>query len=196
IDVGKPTYTRQTFSSGRYDIWAMQSAYHNLPTINGVMQKEGRQYAAKEVTYESTEDLAQLKMDIALAYPDKASVKSWLRTVRFNRGKDVQIVDSFDLKAQSRDIVQSLITPCEIIRNEPGKLILRDTQEQVMMALRYDPDKLVLQPETINIDDGKLSRMWDSHVYRLLLKPKSATGKDIWTLRFSIVGTDAISRSR
>jgi hypothetical protein len=196
IDVGRPTYTRQTFSSGRYQIWAMQSAYHNLPTINGVMQKEGGQYAAKKVTYESTNDFAQLKMDIAPAYPDEASVKSWFRTVRLNRGKDVQIVDSFDLKAQSRDIVQSLITPCEIIRNEPGKLVLRDTQEQVMMALQYDPHKLDLQTEKININDGKLSRIWDPHVYRLLLKPKSATGRDTWTLRFCVVSTDAIRRSR
>ncbi|MHC4631001.1 MAG: heparinase II/III domain-containing protein, partial [Planctomycetota bacterium] len=51
IDVGKPTYTRKTFSSDRYEIWAMQSAYHNLPTVSGVTQKAGRQYAARAVEY-------------------------------------------------------------------------------------------------------------------------------------------------
>ncbi|MHC4556789.1 MAG: heparinase II/III domain-containing protein [Planctomycetota bacterium] len=195
IDVGKPTYTRQTFSSGRYDIWAMQSAYHNLPTINGIMQKEGGQYAAKDVTYESAEDFAQLKMDIAPAYPGEAGVKSWFRDVRLNRGKDVQIMDSFELKAKSRDIVQSLITPCEIVRDRPGELILRDTEEQLLMALGYDRHKLELQIETINLDDDKLLGVWGSHIYRLLLRPKSTTGSDTWMLRFNIPGTDATGES-
>ena len=34
IDVGVETYTKKTFSSQRYEIWTMQSQYHNLPTIN------------------------------------------------------------------------------------------------------------------------------------------------------------------
>ena len=33
IDVGVETYTAKTFSSQRYEIWTMQSAYHNLPSI-------------------------------------------------------------------------------------------------------------------------------------------------------------------
>ena len=37
IDVGVETYTAKTFSSPRYGIWTMQSAYHNCPTIDGVM---------------------------------------------------------------------------------------------------------------------------------------------------------------
>ncbi|MDE6825395.1 MAG: heparinase II/III-family protein [Paramuribaculum sp.] len=36
IDAGVGTYTRQTFSSERYNIWTMQSGWHNLPVINGV----------------------------------------------------------------------------------------------------------------------------------------------------------------
>jgi hypothetical protein len=169
----------------------MQSAYHNLPTINGIMQKEGGQYAAKDVAYESAEDFAQLKMDIAPAYPREAGVKSWFRAVRLNRGKDVQIADSFELKAKSRDIVQSLITPCEIVRDTPGELVLRDTEEQLLMALGYDRHKLELQIETIKLDDEKLSSVWGSHIFRLLLRPKSTTGRDTWTLRFYIAGTNA-----
>jgi hypothetical protein len=38
------TYTRKTFSSQRYEIWTMQSGYHQLPKINGVDQMQGRQY--------------------------------------------------------------------------------------------------------------------------------------------------------
>ena len=49
VDAGAPTYTAQTFSSKRYDHWAFQSAFHNLPTINGVMQGVGRSFAASRV---------------------------------------------------------------------------------------------------------------------------------------------------
>ncbi len=49
IDVGVETYTAKTFSAQRYEIWTMQSAYHNLPTVNGVMQGAGRQFEARDV---------------------------------------------------------------------------------------------------------------------------------------------------
>ena len=44
IDAGVGTYNRQTFSEQRYDIWTMQSNYHNLPMINGVPQKNGPEF--------------------------------------------------------------------------------------------------------------------------------------------------------
>jgi len=66
IDVGVETYSRKTFSSRRYEIWTMQSAYHSLPTIDGVMQDPGGRFAAKDVTYHSDDALAQLKLDIAI----------------------------------------------------------------------------------------------------------------------------------
>jgi hypothetical protein len=196
IDIGKPEYTRQTFSSKRYELRAMQSAYHNLPTINSVMQKEGRQYAARDVKYESAKGFAQLKMNIAPAYPDQADVNSWLRTVRLNRGKDLQIVDSFDLKEKSQDIVQSLMTPCEIVRNEPGQLVLRDPKEQHEMAIRYDPQKLSLESEPIHLNDERISTVWGGRLFRIMLRSKTATAKDTWTLRFHIVRTNAITQLR
>ena len=71
IDVGRPTYTRQTFSSDRYKIWAMQSAYHNLPTVNGYMQEAGRQFAASQVRYHADDTVAELQLDLAPAYPNQ-----------------------------------------------------------------------------------------------------------------------------
>jgi hypothetical protein len=196
IDVGKPEYTRQTFSSKRYELQAMQSAYHNLPTINGVMQKDGRQYAARDVVYESAESFAQLKMNIASAYPDQAGVNSWLRTVRLNRGKDLQIVDSFDLKEKSQDIVQSLMTPCEIVQDEPGQIVLRDPKDQLEMAIQYDSQKLILEFETIDLNDERISTVWGGRLYRIKLRPKTATAKDTWTLRFYIVRKNTITPLR
>lgn len=185
IDVGRPTYTRKTFSSRRYEIWAMQSAYHNLPTINGAMQEAGRQYAARDVGYKSDDRLAELRMDIAPSYSPEARVVSWIRTVRLNRGKNVEIVDSFHLKEVSGDIVLNLLTPCEISRNKPGRMMLRHSATNVQMFLEYDPDKLVAGVEAIDMNDPKLLEIWGSNLYRIGLMAKRAAARDTWTLRFS-----------
>ena len=88
---------------------------------------------------------------------------------------------------QSKNIFQSLITPCEIIRNEPGLLVLRDTGKQLEMAIGYDPQKLSLESETINLNDEKISSVWGGPLRRILLRPQTATTNDTWTLRFHIV---------
>ena len=49
IDIGVESYTKKTFSPQRYEIWTMQSAWHNLPTFDGVQQLPGAEYAAREV---------------------------------------------------------------------------------------------------------------------------------------------------
>ena len=44
IDLGREEYVAKTFSSRRYEIWTMQSGYHNLPVINGTDQMQGENY--------------------------------------------------------------------------------------------------------------------------------------------------------
>ena len=63
IDLGVESYTQKTFSDRRYEIWTMQSAWHNLPTIGGVMQAAGPQYTASSVTYQLNTTLADNDSD-------------------------------------------------------------------------------------------------------------------------------------
>ncbi|MCH8962274.1 MAG: hypothetical protein IH820_13395, partial [Bacteroidetes bacterium] len=44
----------------------MKSAYHNVPTINGVLQKNGRQWAAKDVRFTADGQRATLLLGFAL----------------------------------------------------------------------------------------------------------------------------------
>ena len=80
IDVGVETYTAKTFSPQRYEIWTMQSAYHNCPTIDGVMQSPGSQFAATNVSHHADDHAAELHLDLAKAYPPEAHLASWNRT--------------------------------------------------------------------------------------------------------------------
>ncbi len=65
----------------------MQSSYHNLPQINGLQQKAGREFCAKEVFYRADDGEVELSMDIAAAYPAEADIERWKRTFRFVRKK-------------------------------------------------------------------------------------------------------------
>src|SRR5206468_10408514 len=85
IDLGVETYSAKTFSSQRYEIWTMQSAYHNLPTINGVLQAAGREFQAKNLSFNETANRVTFSADIASAYPAAAAVQRWQRRVTLDR---------------------------------------------------------------------------------------------------------------
>jgi hypothetical protein len=187
VDAGAPTYTALTFSAKRYDHWAFQSAFHNLPTINGVMQSAGRQYAADRVLCETNDKLAQLQMDIASAYPAAAKVKSWFRTVRLNRGRDIEITEAFELTETAGETSLSFLTPLEGDIKRPGQVILgtgaQTGRRPVKLRLEYDASKLESRFERIELNDSRLARSWGTHLNRLVLRVKSPTAKDTWTLR-------------
>ncbi len=90
IDLGREEYIAKTFSSRRYEIWTMQSAYHNLPSINGANQMQGANFKAGKSTFKADTRKATFSTDIAGAYPENAFVKSWVRTYTLNREKTLQ----------------------------------------------------------------------------------------------------------
>jgi len=110
IDVGVETYTAKTFSSRRYEIWTMQSAYHNLPTINGTMQKNGEEHKAVNVKYKSGEKSVSFSLDMSKAYPEEAQIRSWNRTISLVRGKEVIVSDTYELEEVKEDVVMHLMS--------------------------------------------------------------------------------------
>jgi hypothetical protein len=95
IDVGSGTYTRKTFSSKRYDIWYNCSDYHNTPTVNGKNQLPGAKFKAENVQYKEGKSTVDFSLDIAKAYPEDAGINSWQRSIRLNRGKNVEVSDAY-----------------------------------------------------------------------------------------------------
>ena len=186
IDVGVETYSRKTFSSQRYEIWTMQSAYHNLPTISGVMQSPGRQFAARDVSYEANDDHAQLRLDLADTYPKRAGLKSWVRTVRLNRGRDIVLTEDYALEQPAGEITLSLMTPCKVEVQEEGRLLLTTadaSEPDVAVRVLCDGAKLKAIVETIPVEDGRLRSAWPGQMTRILLKAEKPALQDTWTLR-------------
>ncbi|MEF2071101.1 heparinase II/III domain-containing protein [Consotaella aegiceratis] len=96
IDVGVESYTAKTFSPRRYEIWTMQSAYHNLPTFGGVMQEAGAAFAARDVEVSFGPGDSRIAMEIAGAYPPEADVACYRREVRLVKGEAVVVEDRYE----------------------------------------------------------------------------------------------------
>ena len=91
----------------------MQSAYHNCPTIDGVMQSAGRQFAATAVSYHADDRAAELHLNLAKAYPPPAHLAFWNRTLRLDRaGNAIEVVDDYRLTQTAKVITVTLMTPC------------------------------------------------------------------------------------
>jgi len=175
IDIGVETYSRKTFSAERYDIWTMQSQYHNLPTVNGVMQRDGREFAARDLRYAADEDGAEFTLDIAGAYPPDAGIACWRRTFTFLRKGEITVADQYRLSAPPRELCFSLLTPCAVSLDAAGTITLGtrawgDGLSAGRALLHFPADKLRADVEEITIDDPQLQAVWGDRLFRILLR--------------------------
>ncbi|MFT4031497.1 MAG: heparinase II/III family protein [Siphonobacter sp.] len=163
IDAGRGTYTANTFSSRRYQLWFTQSFYHNLPIINGLGQRNGQNYGAQNVHYQKSPQEASLKMDIAKAYDEKAGVQSWNRLVKLNRKKEtVEITEDYSLTQQPTSLQQVFLTIDQVDTTTPGKLTFKGNGH-ANIRLTYDAKRWKVSQEEVpltTIDDQAFKTNW------------------------------------
>ncbi|MCR5279108.1 MAG: heparinase II/III-family protein [Lachnospiraceae bacterium] len=165
IDVGVETYTAKTFSDERYDIWTMQSQYHNLPTINGVMQSAGAGFKASNVRTSFDSDISDISMDIAGAYPESAGVSSYTRHVSLIKGKRVVVEDKV---AFTNPEAQSSYSLNLMFAAKPE--IAERTIKIPGASIEFSGD-VMLSCEVIPITDSRLKWAWTSDIYRVIAVP-------------------------
>ena len=188
IDVGVETYTAKTFSGQRYEIWTMQSSYHNLPAVNGVMQKEGRQFAARDVKYSATAERAEFSLDLAGAYPAEAGIKSWVRTLALERQRQVILRERFTLEKDKTPIVLALMSCRRPETAQGGRILLANPPQSgstAPLAILYDAGFFSAKVETIPIADGRLRSSWGDTLYRILLTAAAAPANGEYTIRIA-----------
>ncbi len=160
IDPGTGEYTAQTFSRRRYEIWTMQSAYHNLPVINGCQQRDGKQYRATVVSHRP----GRLTLDIAAAYPKEAKVRRWNRTVAADGRQTVSVTEDFQLDSLCGQTVLHFVTPVAPDVSTDGRVLLGSH------SISYDHRQLQATAEDIsNLLDPMLRSMWGDRLFRISL---------------------------
>jgi hypothetical protein len=136
----------------------MQSDYHNLPRINGYSQRDGKQYKAQVISHK----IGQLTLDISSAYPTEAQIHHWHRTIKVQKGKQVEVTEDFALQSYLAPTQLMLITPVEPQLTKAGIITLGDH------VLIYDAKQLTPEIEDLTSQlDSILKQMWGQHLYRI-----------------------------
>jgi hypothetical protein len=114
-------------------------------------------------------------------------VTSWTRTVRFNRGRNIEMTEAFVLTETAGETTLNFLTPLEGDTAKPGQVTLRTTVQSgrrpVTVRLEYDAAKLAPRLERIELNDSRLAKSWGTHLNRLVFHSRSPALKDTWTLR-------------
>lgn len=161
IDVGVGTYTADTFNSNRWKIWTMQSAYHNVPTINGKMQPPGGQYKADNIIYNKAD--GSLSMGLCGAYPHDSKILYFNRSFALDNGIAV-ISDDIKLDGNG-EIEFNLMTESLPHIAGDGKIVFGNGR-----IAEYDP-ALSADLDTIELTDKRIASGWGRDVlYRIRLK--------------------------
>ncbi|MCB9159314.1 MAG: heparinase II/III family protein [Caldilineaceae bacterium] len=189
VDAGVETYTAKTFSETRYEIWTMQSAYHSLlPTVDGVQQEPGHQFAARNVAYAVDDAQAQLSLDIALAYPPTAKLATWQRMLTLTRGEQVEIVDDFRFTAPVGTVELTLLTPCAVDLDTRGVVVLGAAdfghgKHAGAGRVEYDGDVFAVRAEIVPITDERMGPVWGDHLTRIVFRTENPPMEGQWRFR-------------
>lgn len=190
IDAGRGTYTAKTFSDQRYELWNNQSQYHNLPTINGIGEYVGKEFAAKEVVNTNTAKEDKLTMDITGAYPKEAGIITWKRTNSLLKDKEeVCVMDEYVFDKQPTSLQQTFMTVTKVDLSQKGKVIFIGDKDKLVLS--YDDALFSVRTETPSMtgpEYGKLLKFWDNKVItRVLFTAKIPQAKGTFVYKFKKV---------
>jgi hypothetical protein len=167
IDIGRENYVAKTFSSHRYEIWTMQSQYHNLPKINGIDQMQGRQYVAKNTTFKRDANKVVFSTDISDAYTEEAAVNKWVRSYRLDRGKKFTISDHYELRETGKySTTLNFVTYCKVTESDSGILNLEG--DGFNLKMKYNAKNASPAIEFNEVTDTALKRYWPDGITRIV----------------------------
>lgn len=178
VDIGVETYTAKTFSADRYEIWTMQSCYHNLPTIDGFDQAAGPNFMATDIKQDGDLLSASITMDLSAAYA--ADLLPYHRSIRFLAKQNM---------VELRDVTDNPNVTLNFITYEkPIQVSAPEKEANGSSGSGQDP--VPTQPElslqigdavitchgaslcgidTLPITDARLKASWDHDLYRIRL---------------------------
>ena len=157
IDVGVESYTAKTFSDRRYEIWTMQSSWHNLPEFDpaggAYQQLPGSEARAERVRVDP--DLGGLTMDIAAAYGPVPGLGTYRRRMALT-DSGLTVEDETDYPGTVALSLMSAEKP-----DAEGDTVRFGTLGQAVLR---GADRI--QWEAIPVRDARLRAAWPETIYR------------------------------
>lgn len=184
VDAGRPTYTKATFGPDRYQMWTMQSSWHNVPEIRGIAQSPGLTWAAHDAQASVTDAASTLRLDLAGAY-DVDGLRSWVRTMTLDRmQRRIDIRDEWDLDEWASDeepptTVRLLVAGDVTITTGSARIVPLEGASPV--TVRW-PAEITARTVEQPLDDPMLSDVWGARLTRIDL--------DVTTRRSAAITVD------
>ena len=169
VDAGLKQYTRPSFTAQRYDIWAMQSQFHNVPLVNGFAQRPGRDAAAAAALFEPGDVETAFTVDIAAAYPPEAALLHCQRRSRLCRDTGTVVVeDQYNFRHTGNHFEQRWLTPL-LPRVQGGQVVLTApaTGQAYLLLAEPAPDRISLH--AFALQDDHLVQAWRGPLYQVRL---------------------------
>jgi hypothetical protein len=182
VDPGSIDKTSKSINNQRYTLWANQSAWHNLPTINGKMQNTGANHRATGIQYAANENIVTVSMNLAYAYELSAGIDDWTRTYTFDRNNGIEISDRYRLSKISGETYISFITSSkpQLIKSGVISMALDGKEYQ----FEYKSNNFNVEINEILVDNDTKLRNWDGNLYRIVLKPITVEKSGTWVYVF------------
>ncbi len=193
IDLGVGTYTRKTFSEKRYELWTMQSQFHNVPTFikndtemimgllgkdaagdyhdsNILMQRDGKEYAAENVIFKEKTDEGPIEefrgpvLSMDIAGAYKGPlVKRYKRSVGLDKGKGIRVIDEYEGEMTA---LLTLMTYEKPKRVQGDRLLLKIGDLGEVLVTGGE----LVEIQTYKVEDERLRISWKHEVYRVLIR--------------------------
>ena len=156
IDIGSPLYTRDVFNENRYNVFPINSTWHNLPVINGYGQKEGVEFFCDK--FLATEE--KIVIEYQSSYEKHTGVKKCIREIV--PGKDSVIInETIDFEGSEAIFQYYMVdSPVKIDENT---FVLKNG---VSITAPYGSEII-----PVPIPDDKLKSIWETDtLYKLAVK--------------------------
>ena len=177
IDLGRDTYTSKSFSNQRFELMNCRSAYHNVPIINGLEQKDGRKYRAEKVSHVFSKGISSLTLNLEKAYTEAAHVDKWQRTIALDREYNwVEVTEQykFDSLQIEKDRLNGQVFDNQIVLMAYGKPVAQKAGRILlqggMVRLEYDAQYLSASVEKVQMTDDIMKTQWKDNIYRIILR--------------------------
>ena len=165
IDPANKTYTAQTFSTRRYELWNTQSQFHCLPIIGGCGQKPGREFEAENVVFENT----TMKADLEKAYSEDF-IKKFTREVKLDRENAKVVLKDFIDLTEEKEVEFVFMTNAKVEITD--KITLTQNGETMEITVNKPFTSIV---EKVEDDDAAVINNWGETLQRIRLKMKFKT---------------------
>lgn len=179
VDPSHGSYDNGFFGPTRYGRWYMKSSYHSIPTVNGIEQKAGEEFASSEEHFDAAN--RTVSMELKNAFPAEAGIISMRRTASLQDGA-IRITDDIRLEKEG-EIEFHYVTP-----DEP-KMLPDGTLSLGGRTFSYSPADLAVRVERVTntwlpYEDLNFRSVWGRDcLWRICLSAKASEKTAAVTIR-------------